>query len=156
MINKQTLQLIEQMDDEYIIGGSQAVMLYLGKDIRECKDIDLHVTKPIDTGAIGMPTDLFIDRIPYQVHNGVRLIKLEKLMANKFNRFHRTPMWKDIYDFYHLLDMPYDIELLRSYIYDKSMSIDIPDDIDFSKGFLPLTSEECLRKIHEKFAMSSY
>lgn len=48
MISKENIQFIKNIDEHYIIGGSDATMLYIGRDIRECCDLDLHMSKKVD------------------------------------------------------------------------------------------------------------
>lgn len=120
MLSNDIIEKIKDIDEEYVISGSNATMLFMGHDIRECKDIDLHLNKRV-TGKeidklIGIKTDISYESFPHQIHNGIRLVKLEKLIADKINKLNNKPRCKDIYDLYFLLDLQYDKTVLCEYL----------------------------------------
>ena len=45
MLSKKEIDIIKSMDENYIIGGSNAAMIYIGHDIRNCNDFDLHLSR---------------------------------------------------------------------------------------------------------------
>ena len=52
MLSKKEIDIIKSMDENYIIGGSNAAMIYIGHDIRNCNDFDLHLSKKINISKL--------------------------------------------------------------------------------------------------------
>jgi len=89
MLSNDIIKRLKTIDSNYIISGSQAVMLYIGYDIRECNDLDIHLKKEVSYEDISKELNIAVDisykPIPYQIYKGIRIIQLEKLLANKLN-----------------------------------------------------------------------
>ncbi len=115
MISKAIVKVIEKMDEKYVIGGSNAAMIYIGYDIRKCNDLDLHLSKNIDVSMlqdiIKMEINTQYDQPRYTVFNGIRVLKLEDIISYKINRL----SLKDIYDLYFLLKLDFDINEIKIY-----------------------------------------
>lgn len=111
------IDVISRVRDDYVISGSAATMIYLGKEIREIGDIDVHFESELTKEDIkvlseykkinsynkneivfedGLKMDISYEKFPYEIHNGIKLVKLEKLVNDKINRGRA----KDIYDLY--------------------------------------------------------
>lgn len=157
MINNEIIEKIKGIDEEYVISGSNATMLYVGYDIRECKDIDLHLSKRVSgeeaNKVIGIKTDISYESFPYQIYNGIRLVKLEKLIADKINRLNSKPRCKDIYDLYFLLDSQYDKTVLSEYLEVRDIDMIFVDKNKFNDfvntTFFSVGLYDCLNKIKE-------
>lgn len=132
MLSKEIIKVIESLDNKYIIGGSNAIMIYIGQDIRECKDLDLHLSKPIDIGLIEnlakMKIDVQYDQPEYSIVSGVRVLKLEKIISYKINRL----LLKDIYDLSYLLKLDFNINEIQIHSQKKILKEDY-NNIDFSE-----------------------
>lgn len=108
MITLQQINNLKQLDADYVIGGSNAVMWYIGHDIRKCNDIDIHLTNKDVTreeveDIFNQPVDISYEQIPCQIYNDIRVMQLEYLIALKLERMSR----KDIYDLYFLLNIKF-------------------------------------------------
>lgn len=151
MINNEKIAHLKNIDDNYVISGSQAVMLYVGHDIRRCSDLDLHLSKEIPCEEISKELDIAVDisyePIPYQIYKGVRIIQLERLLANKLNRLNFEYRNKDIYDLYFLLDLNYDKKFLRQYLLFENFNLIVNGKMDFSKFYYEVELEKCIQKI---------
>lgn len=157
MISNETIEKIKSIDEEYVISGSNATMLYVGHNIRECKDIDLHLSKRVSgkevDKVIGIKTDISYESFPYQIYNNVRLVKLEKLIADKINRLNNKPRCKDIYDLYFLLDLQYDKLILSQYICIDNINDIVVDEEEFcnfvNTTYYTVKLKDSLHKIQE-------
>ena len=157
MINNEIIEKIKGIDEEYVISESNATMLYIGRDIRECKDIDLHLSKRVFgeevDKVIGIKTDINYESFPYQTYNGIRLVKLEKPIADKISRINSRLRCKDIYDLYFLLDLQYDELVLRQYVCIDNINALVVDEKEFcnfvNTTYYVVKLEDCLNKIQE-------
>jgi len=153
MISKSQIKFIEKIDSNYVIGGSNATMIYIGYEIRKCDDIDLHLTKIVDESLFKKlgNVDIFYDSIPCIVYKEIRLIKLEKLIANKFNRLYVDTRSKDLYDLYFLLDLDYNIDELKEYVNKSQNIIDINNDFSsfIETVNYKISINDCISKIKE-------
>lgn len=151
MLSNDIIKRLKIIDNSYVISGSQAVMLYVGHDIRECGDLDVHLCKDISyediSKELGISLDISYEQIPYQIHKGVRIIELERLLANKLNRLNSEYKNKDIYDLYFLLDLDYDKESLKRYIMFEKLNLLIDEKMDFGKFYYEIELGECIQKI---------
>lgn len=115
MISKDIVEVIEKMDEKYVIGGSNAAMIYIGYDIRKCNDLDLHLSKNINISMLQdilkMEINVQYDQLRYTVFNGIRVLKLEDIISYKINRL----SLKDIYDLYFLLKLDFNINEIKIY-----------------------------------------
>lgn len=128
-------------------------MLYIGYDVRECGDLDLHLCKEIQDKdilkSLGILVDISYEPIPYQIYNGIRVIALERLLANKLSRLNTEFRSKDAYDLYFLLDLKYNKELLRRYLLLENVNLTFDTKIDFKMFYYQIKSEECIQKIRD-------
>lgn len=112
MLSRKQIESIRNIDPEYIIGGSSAVMIYAGRDVRRCNDVDIISACPSikeRLNGIGMGnTDVSREGREWQEKDGVRLVRLEDLIAYKMNRYAQLHMPKDLFDLYFLFDTGYD------------------------------------------------
>lgn len=116
---KEIIDIISSVREDYVVSGSVATMLYIGEKTRECNDLDIHIKekfketeinkinniKPIDTYneneiifKNGIKVDINYEDFPYQVFNGYKLVKLEKLINDKTIRSRE----KDLFDLKYL------------------------------------------------------
>ena len=114
MINKETIKYLESLDPNYVIGGSVAVMLYLGYDIRKCNDLDIHILNHIDDSnclkqLVGKDVHIQYDHPEFSIISGINVLKLEDIITYKINRL----MLNDIYDLSYLLKLNYDINKIK-------------------------------------------
>lgn len=153
MLSNDIIKRLKTIDSNYIISGSQAVMLYIGYDVRECGDLDLHLCKEIQDKDILKSLDISVDisyePIPYQIYKGIRIIEFEKLLANKFNRLNTEFRSKDAYDLYFLLDLNYNKELLRKYLLFENINVMFDVKVEFSMFCYDIELEECIQKIRD-------
>lgn len=119
---------------DFVISGSVAVMLYFEKVIRKCKDIDLHTKDKVTydklfNQKLKFSVDVYYDELIYQLKDGLKLIKLEKLIADKILRASiKTkdyPRVKELYDLQFLLKLEYKKELLYKYLKHNFLEYDI-------------------------------
>lgn len=105
MLSEKEIEMIKSMDENYIIGGSHAVMIYIGHDIRRCNDLDLHLSKRINISSLKrilkMDIEIQYDQPQFTNFKGVRLIRLEDIISYKMKRMHP----KDIHDLSYLLKL---------------------------------------------------
>lgn len=153
MLSNNIIKRLKTIDSNYIISGSQAVMLYIGYDVRECGDLDLHLCKEIQDKdilkSLGISVDISYEPIPYQIYKGIKIIEFEKLLANKFNRLNTEFRSKDAYDLYFLLDLNYNKELLRRYLLFENINLMFDAKLDFSMFCYDIELEECIQKIKD-------
>ena len=119
MISKKQLEIIKNIDNEYVISGSSAVMLYVGRDIRPCNDLDIAMQKPDVAKKLieyGFNADVSSEKKEWQDCKGVRLVKLEDLISYKINRYSREYAPKDIFDLYYLFEIGYDRRYIKQKI----------------------------------------
>lgn len=153
MISNNVTTKLKNIDNNYVVSGSQAVMLYIGYDIRKCSDLDLHLSKEIPCEKIskqlGIAVDISYEPIPYQIYKGIRIIQLERLLANKLNRLNEKIGDKDLYDLYFLFDLKYSTNILKKYLVFKNtdLVLDENGNVDFSKFYFEVGLEECIQKI---------
>lgn len=149
MLSSDIIERIKNVDNNYVISGSQAVMIYVGHDIRECNDLDIHLEKEVSyediSKELDIPLDISYEPIPYQIYKGIRIIELEKLLANKLNRINIEFRNKDLYDLYFLLNLKYNARILKKYLLLKEFNL--VDSVDFSKFYFEIKLEECVQKI---------
>lgn len=153
MLSNDIIKRLKTIDSNYIISGSQAVMLYIGYDIRECNDLDIHLKKEVSYEDISKELNIAVDisykPIPYQIYKGIRIIQLEKLLANKLNRINIEFRNKDLYDLYFLLNLNYNKELLRKYLLLENINLMFDAKVDFSMFCYDIELEECIQKIRD-------
>ena len=153
MLSSDIIERIKNIDSNYAISGSQAVMIYVGHDIRECNDLDIHLKKEVSYEDISKELNVAVaisyEAIPYQIYKGIRLIELEKLLANKLNRINIKFRNKDLYDLYFLLDLKYSESVLVKYLSFKNFNLIINENenVDFSEFYFEIEIEECVQKI---------
>ena len=153
MLSSDIIERIKNIDSNYVISGSQAVMIYVGHDIRECNDLDIHLKKEVSyediSKELNVAVDISYEPIPYQIYKGIRLIELEKLLANKLNRINIEFRNKDLYDLYFLLDLKYSESVLVKYLSFKNFNLIINENenVDFSEFYFEIEIEECVQKI---------
>lgn len=113
MLSKKEIDIIKSMDENYIIGGSNAAMIYIGYDIRHCNDLDLHLSKKINISklksALKMDIEIQYDQPEFTSFKGIRLIKLEDLISYKIKRMHPN----DVYDLSFLLKLDFDMSEIK-------------------------------------------
>lgn len=152
MLGSDIIERIKNIDGNYVISGSQAVMIYVGYDIRECNDLDIHLKKEVSYEDISKELNIAVDisykPIPYQIYKGIRIIQLEKLLANKLNRINIEFRNKDLYDLYFLLDLKYSESVLKKYLLFNNFNL--VESVDFSKFYFGIKLEECVQKIKNK------
>lgn len=149
MLSSDIIERIKNIDNNYVISGSQAVMIYVGHDIRECNDLDIHLKKEVSyediSKELNIAVDVSFEPIPYQIYKGIRIIELEKLLANKLNRINIEFRNKDLYDLYFLLNLKYNESVLLKYISFKDLGL--VESVDFGKFYFKINPEECIEKI---------
>lgn len=113
MLSKKEIDIIKSMDENYIIGGSNAAMIYIGHDIRNCNDFDLHLSKKINISKLKsilkMDIEIQYDQPEFTSFKGIRLIRLEDLISYKIKRMNPN----DVYDLSFLLKLDFDMSKVK-------------------------------------------
>ncbi len=113
MLSKKEIDIIKSMDENYIIGGSNAAMIYIGHDIRNCNDFDLHLSKKINISKLKsilkMDIEIQYDQPEFTSFKGIRLIRLEDLISHKIKRMNPN----DVYDLSFLLKLDFDMSEIK-------------------------------------------
>lgn len=94
MITLQQINNLRQLDADYVIGGSNAVMWYIGYDIRKCNDIDIHLTNKDVTreeveDIFNQPVDISYEQIPYDQMRFLYAVRFKWKMSLVYAEFTR-------------------------------------------------------------------
>lgn len=157
MINNEIVKKLTSIDKNYVISGSNATNHHLGYELRQCNDLDVHMTTNLDENSIsellGINVDVSPAIIPHDLIDGVRVMNLEYLIAGKINRISSLNRCKDLYDVYFLLQKDINIDKLKSFLQVNNISGCEIKDNDFNeftqKLKYKIDKASCINKIND-------